>query len=351
MNVPVTNEKTAGDGYVLRLKDLEVTYRFGLRHPLPAVAGVTLDIERGQTLALIGESGSGKSSIAKAVCGLAPIESGTVTIDGHELTEVRNRPAAAGDWGVTIVFQDPVSAVDPRWPIWKTIAEPLLGRVKSGDERRERALAMMERVGLDRSFGDRRPHQLSGGQRQRATIARALAPGPKLVILDEAVSALDVSVRNEVLVLLDELKRQEGLTYLFISHDMGAVAQIATDVAVMYLGKVVESGRAERVIMEPAHPYTEALLAAVPTITAAPIDTAGGLRGEIGDSGRPPPGCRFNPRCPLAVDRCSAEEPQLRAVRERLTACHRAEEMTPAVTPSRNGARSGDRIGSPQVSE
>ena len=350
MNVPVTNEKTAGDGYVLRLEDLQVTYRFGLRHPLPAVAGVTLDIERGQTLALIGESGSGKSSIAKAVCGLAPIESGTVTIDGHELTRVGNRPAAAGEWGVTIVFQDPVSAVDPRWPIWKTIAEPLLRRVQSADERRERALAMMERVGLDRSFGDRHPHQLSGGQRQRATIARALAPGPKLVILDEAVSALDVSVRNEVLVLLDELKRQEGLTYLFISHDMGAVAQIATDVAVMYLGKLVESGRAERVIKEPAHPYTEALLAAVPTITASATG-ASGLRGEIGDSGRPPAGCRFNPRCPLAVDRCSAEEPQLRVVRERLTACHRAEEMTPAVPASRNGSRSGDRIGSQQVSE
>ncbi|MBO0705378.1 MAG: ABC transporter ATP-binding protein, partial [Candidatus Dormibacteraeota bacterium] len=295
MNVPATHEKTAGDGYVLRVADLQVTYRFGLRHPLPAVAGVTLDIERGQTLALIGESGSGKSSIAKAVSGLAPIESGTVTIDGHELTEVRNRPAAAGEWGVTIVFQDPVSAVDPRWPIWKTIAEPLLRRVKSADERRERALAMMERVGLDRSFGDRHPHQLSGGQRQRATIARALAPGPKLVILDEAVSALDVSVRNEVLVLLDELKRQEGLTYLFISHDMGAVAQIATDVAVMYLGKLVESGPAARVIREPAHPYTEALLAAVPTITA-PATGASGLRGEIGDSGRPPAGCRFNPR-------------------------------------------------------
>jgi oligopeptide/dipeptide ABC transporter ATP-binding protein len=337
MNGPTTTERTATD-VVLRVQDLSVTYRLGLRHPLPAVAGVSLDIERGQTLALIGESGSGKSSIAKAICGLAPIESGTISIDGHDLTRARNRPAAAGDWGATIVFQDPVSAVDPRWPMWKTIAEPLLRRVGSADERRERALAMMERVGLDRSFGDRHPHQLSGGQRQRATIARALAPGPKLVILDEAVSALDVSVRNEVLVLLEDLKRQEGLTYLFISHDMGAVAQIATDVAVMYLGRVVESGRAERVIKEPAHPYTEALLAAVPTITAPQTDAAARLRGEIGDSGRPPPGCRFNPRCPLAAERCTAEEPQLRVVRERLTACHRAEEMSPAAT-ARNGAR------------
>src|SRR5206468_7057210 len=213
-----------------------------------------------------------------------------------------DRPAAAGQRGIQIVFQDPVSSLDPRWAVWRSVAEPLIRHVPSEDDRRERAMVLLERVGLDRSFGDRHPHQLSGGQRQRVTIARALAPAPRLVILDEAVSALDVSVRNEILVLLDDLKREEGLTYLLISHDMGAVAQMATEVAVTYLGKVVESGEARQVIRHPVHPYTDALLAAVPTVSADVVDPSVRPRGEIGDSAHPPSGCRYHPRCPLAID-------------------------------------------------
>jgi oligopeptide/dipeptide ABC transporter ATP-binding protein len=247
-------------------------------------------------------------------------------MDGHDLTAAVDRPVAAGQRGIQIVFQDPVSALDPRWSVWRSVAEPLLRHVPAAEDRRERALVLLERVGLDRSFGDRHPHQLSGGQRQRVTIARALAPAPKLVILDEAVSALDVSVRNEILVLLDVLKREEGLTYLLISHDMGAVAQMATDVAVMYLGKVVEAGEAARVIREPAHPYTEALLASVPTVSGDVIDPSYRPRGEIGDVAHPPAGCRYHTRCPMAIDRCATEEPLVRPVRDRLTACHRAEE-------------------------
>jgi peptide/nickel transport system ATP-binding protein len=311
---------------LLSIRDLTVTYGLRSRHPVRAVAGVSLDVLAGRTLALIGESGSGKSSIARAICGLAPVESGSIQMDGYELTTARDRPVAAGERGIQIVFQDPASALDPRWPVWRSVAEPLLRHVDSADERRERTLVLLERVGLDRSFGDRHPHQLSGGQRQRVTIARALAPAPKLVILDEAVSALDVSVRNEILVLLDDLKRQGGLTYLLISHDMGAVAQMATEIAVMYLGKVVESGEAARVIRQPAHPYTDALLAAVPTVNGDVIDPAFRPKGEIGDTAHPPAGCRYHPRCPLAIDRCAGEEPAMRDVRERLTACHRAEE-------------------------
>jgi oligopeptide/dipeptide ABC transporter ATP-binding protein len=311
---------------LLRISDLTVTYGLRSRHPVRAVVGVSLEVRTGRTLALIGESGSGKSSIARAICGLVPVESGTIAMDGHDLTAAVDRPAAAGQRGIQIVFQDPVSALDPRWPAWRSIAEPLTRHVPSADDRRERAMVLLERVGLDRSFGDRHPHQLSGGQRQRVTIARALAPAPKLVILDEAVSALDVSVRNEILVLLDDLKRQEGLTYLLISHDMGAVAQMATDVAVMYLGKVVESGEAVRVIREPAHPYTDALLASVPTVSGDIVDPSFRPRGEIGDTAHPPAGCRYHPRCPLAIDRCATEEPPMRVVRDRLTACHRAEE-------------------------
>jgi oligopeptide/dipeptide ABC transporter ATP-binding protein len=311
---------------LLRIRDLSVTYRQRGRQPVRAVAGVSLEVRRGRTLALIGESGSGKSSIARAVCGLVPIESGSITMDGHELTTAPDRPRAAGERGVQIVFQDPVSALDPRWAVWRSIAEPLTRQGLSTDERRERALELLGRVGLDRSFGDRHPHQLSGGQRQRVTIARALAPAPKLVILDEAVSALDVSVRNEILVLLDDLKRQGGLTYLLISHDMGAVAQMATEVAVMYLGKVVEDGDAKQVIRHPVHPYTDALLASVPTVSGEVVDPTFRPRGEIGDTAHPPSGCRYHPRCPLAIERCSTEEPAMRTVRDRLTACHRAEE-------------------------
>jgi oligopeptide transport system ATP-binding protein len=312
---------------LLRIRDLTVTYGLRSRQPVRAVAGVSLDVRPGRTLALIGESGSGKSSIARAICGLAPVETGTITMDGYELTAAADRPVAAGQRGIQIVFQDPVSALDPRWSVWQSVAEPLISHVPSADARRERAMVLLERVGLDRSFGDRHPHQLSGGQRQRVTIARALAPAPKLVILDEAVSALDVSVRNEILVLLDDLKRQEGLTYLLISHDMGAVAQMATDIAVMYLGKVVESGEAARVIREPAHPYTDALLASVPTVSGDIVDPSFRPKGEIGDTAHPPAGCRYHPRCPLAIERCAGEEPLMRLVRDRLTACHRAEEL------------------------
>jgi len=311
---------------LLRISDLTVTYGLRSRQPVRAVAGVSVDVGLGRTLALIGESGSGKSSIARAICGLAPVETGSITMDGHELTTAADRPAAAGERGIQIVFQDPVSSLDPRWAVWRSVAEPLLRHVAAAGERRERALALLERVGLDRSFGDRHPHQLSGGQRQRVTIARALAPAPRLVILDEAVSALDVSVRNEILVLLDDLKRQEGLTYLLISHDMGAVAQMATEIAVMYLGKVVEAGEAGQVIRNPVHPYTDALLAAVPTVTGDIVDPSFRPRGEIGDTAHPPAGCRYHPRCPLAVDVCATDEPAMRAVRGRLTACHRAEE-------------------------
>jgi oligopeptide/dipeptide ABC transporter ATP-binding protein len=317
-------------GSLLSIRDLTVTYGLRSRHPVRAVVDVSLDVGAGRTLALIGESGSGKSSIARAVCGLVQVERGTITMDGYELTAAADRPAAAGQRGIQIVFQDPVSALDPRWAVWRCVAEPLTRIVASADERRERAMVLLARVGLDRSFGDRHPHQLSGGQRQRVTIARALAPAPKLVILDEAVSALDVSVRNEILVLLDDLKREEGLTYLLISHDMGAVAQMATDIAVMYLGKVVESGEAARVIREPAHPYTDALLASVPTVSGDIVDPSFRPRGEIGDTAHPPSGCRYHPRCPLAIDRCATEEPLMRVVRARLTACHRAEETDKA---------------------
>lgn len=314
---------------LLEVEDLSVVYGAGTRHALRAVAGVSFAVMPGRSMALIGESGSGKSSIARAVCGLAPIAGGRVRLAGREL-EGADRAVAAGAAGIQIVFQDPISSLDPRWPAWRSIAEPRSARRPAPPaERRAEAVRLLERVGLGEALADRRPHMLSGGQRQRVTIARALAAEPKLIILDEAVSALDVSVRNEILALLDDLKAERGLTYLLISHDIGAVAQMAAEVAVLYLGKVVESGATRDLIRQPAHPYTRALIAAVPTIGGAPRARTRAL-GEMDDPAHPPPGCRFHRRCPFAVERCQAEEPERRALRGRLVACHRAEEIEEA---------------------
>jgi ABC-type glutathione transport system ATPase component len=211
---------------LLRIKDLVVDYRVGFRKHVRAVAGVSFDIARGSVLALIGESGSGKSTIARAICGLGPLSEGSIEFDGHNLGAAPDRAAAAGAAGIQIVFQDATSALDPRWPAWRSVIEPRMRLASESPEAlKAYAIAVLERVGLHRNHADRRPSQLSGGQRQRVTIARALAAEPKLIVLDEAVSALDVSVRNEVLVLLDRLRREDGLTYLFVSHDMGAVAR------------------------------------------------------------------------------------------------------------------------------
>ena len=310
-------------GTLLEVDNLSVVYRGLTRRPVQAVAGVSFTIARGSTLALIGESGSGKSTIARAIAGLGPVESGSIRIDGVDLAKARDRAAEAGRHGVQIVFQDPTSALNPRWPVWRSILEPRLRERLERSAQREIAADYLGRVGLHTRHMDRLPQQLSGGQRQRVTIARALVARPKLVILDEAVSALDVSVRNEVLLLLDRLKESEQLTYLLISHDMGAVAQLATSVAVLYLGKLAELGPATRVIGQPAHPYSRALIAAVPALNKPTRADTPALSGEIGDPAQPPSGCRFHPRCPFAIDRCSSEEPQLQTHRGGDVACLR----------------------------
>ncbi len=312
---------------LLDVKQLSVIYRGLTRTPVQAVAGVSFSIARGSTLALIGESGSGKSTIARAIAGLGPVESGSIRLDGAELAGKGDRAAEAGRHGVQIVFQDPTSALNPRWPVWQSIVEPRLRERLKRAVQRDIAADYLGRVGLNARHMDRLPQQLSGGQRQRVTIARALVARPKLIILDEAVSALDVSVRNEVLLLLDRLKESEQLTYLLISHDMGAVAQLATSVAVLYLGRLVELGPATRVIGQPSHPYSRALIEAVPSLQAGARKDAPKLSGEIGDPAHPPSGCRFHPRCPFAIDRCSNEVPVLTPHRGGESACHRTQEI------------------------
>ncbi len=291
---------------------------------MAALTDVSFDIARGRTLALIGESGSGKSTAARAICGLGPVTAGSITLNGTPLGGP-NAAALAGEKGIQVVSQDPGAALDPRWPLWRSILEPRLARFpRDRDGGRARAGDLLERVGLSRSMIDRRPHQLSGGQRQRVTIARALAPEPQMIILDEAVSALDVSVRNEILALLGTLQVANGLTYLLISHDIGAVTQIGHDVAVLYRGRLAELGPAAEVLGSPLHPYTRMLIRAVPTLDDIEI-------------GPPPPaaeagavaetGCPFRPRCAHAVARCGMEMPALRPVGGRRVACHRAEEL------------------------
>ena len=317
----------------LRVENLVVDYRVGVRKAVRAVAGVSFDIARGRVLALIGESGSGKSTIARAICGLGPVTGGVITSAGVPLSEATNPAAAAGAAGIQIVFQDSAAALDPRWPVWRSVVEPKVAMARTKPaELKAFAASLLARVGLHPELGQRRPSQLSGGQRQRVTIARALAAKPKLIVLDEPVSALDVSVRNEILLLLDQLRRDEGLTYLFVSHDMGAVTQIADEVAVLYLGRVVERGDARRVITRPMHPYTRALIAAVPSL--GPKRAGVSPVGEIGDPANPPPGCRFHPRCPIADGECRAVVPDLEASDDRLVACIKLGDAGRRATPA-----------------
>ncbi len=320
---------------LIEVRNLAVTYRLGMGRSFAAVSDVSFDLARGRTLALIGESGSGKSTVARSICGLGPTTSGSITFSGTPLGG-REPAKLAGAKGIQVVPQDPGAALDPRWPLWRSIVEPRLTRfARDPDGGRERAGELLERVGLSRSMIDRRPHQLSGGQRQRVTIARALAPAPQMIILDEPVSALDVSVRNEILALLGELQRESGLTYLLISHDIGAVIQIANHVAVLYLGRLVEQGPAAEVLGRPLHPYTRTLMDAVPTLDGtvscrSPVPMAVEAASQ---------GCPFRPRCAYAIPRCADEMPTQRPLHGRQVACHRADVIADEIAAEGTVAR------------
>jgi len=300
---------------------------------LRAVDGVSLAIAEGETLALVGESGSGKTTLGRCVLRLIEPDAGTVTIDGVDVRALDRRALRAFRRRMQVVFQDPYGSLNPRMRVGTAIREPLeIHGLARGREADARVARLLEEVGLDASFAARRPHELSGGQRQRVGIARALAPEPRFLVLDEPVSALDVSVQAQVLTLLRELQDRRGLTYLFIAHDLAVVRQMAARLTVMYLGRIVEEGPAEAIYRAPKHPYTAALLSAVP------VPDPDGQRARIvlpGDPPSPvtlPPGCVFHPRCPhpLKDDRCRTDIPALREVDEgRRSACHYAEQTTP----------------------
>ncbi len=293
-----------------------------------AVDGVSFTIERGETLALVGESGSGKSTLGRTILRLHEPTSGEVVFEGQNLFALEPRALRALRRRMQIIFQDPYSSLNPRMRIGDAVAEGLeIHRLVPRREIPQRVAALLEEVGLDPGYATRYPHEFSGGQRQRIGIARALAVEPAFIVCDEPVSALDVSVQAQVINLLRDLQQQRGLAYLFIAHDLAVVRQIAQRVAVMYLGKIVELGPTEAVLASPHHPYTQALLSAVPVPDPGTRRSRIILPGDPPSPTSPPPGCRFHPRCfhPARDARCASEEPALRIVGGSVVACHYAE--------------------------
>jgi len=308
------------------------------RGTLRAVDGVDLEVGASETVALVGESGCGKSTLAKGIVGLEPLAGGTLTFQGKPLDHQRDRFRISRQ--LQMVFQDPDASLNPRLTLNQALAEPLRihGIVPRSDE--EAAVCdLLERVGIDPVLRNRYPHELSGGQKQRICIARALAVRPKLLILDEAVSALDVSVRAQILNLLSDLKADLGLAYLFITHDLGVVRQFADRVYVMYLGQMLEVADVEALFHRPEHPYTQALLASVPRLEVGSFRRERVLLGDVPSPLNPPVGCRFHTRCPQAFDKCQTAPPVV-SLESRLVRCwlHVDSATAPEPTPEANGS-------------
>ncbi len=297
---------------------------------LRAVDDVSLTVERGETLGLVGESGCGKSTLGRCLMRLYDVSGGTVHFEGQDITRTTLKALRPLRPRMQMVFQDPYASLNPRRRVADLIAEPLRvhpradGRRRGGAEIQARLEQLMDLVGLSTDHLQRFPHEFSGGQRQRIGIARALALEPSLIVADESVSALDVSVQAQIINLFMDLQDRLGITYLFIAHDLSVVRQISTRTAVMYLGSVVETGPTDTLFRLPAHPYTEALMSAVPVAHAGEARRERIiLRGDVPSPLRPPPGCRFHTRCPKVGDRCRSERPLLRDVGDgRIAACH-----------------------------
>ncbi|HEX4813866.1 MAG TPA: ABC transporter ATP-binding protein [Nonomuraea sp.] len=306
----------ARDEVLLRVEDLVVEFPAGRGRTVSAVAGVSFDLARGETLGIVGESGCGKSSAARALVQLPPPRSGSVRLDGVELTELRGEALRRTRQRLQMIFQDPISSLNPRRRVRDIVGEGPRVWKRPGD----RVDEVLEAVGLDpATAAERRPHEFSGGQCQRISIARALILDPEVVICDEPVSALDVSVQAQILGLLEDLKERYRLTLVFIAHDLAVVKNVSDRILVMYLGKVCELAPGADLIARPAHPYTRALIASIPGGGQDPP----AISGEPPSPVQPPSGCRFRTRCPRATGRCAAEEPEIRQVGvDHWLACH-----------------------------
>lgn len=305
----------------------ELAVRFtAARGTVQAVDGVSLAIRPGETLGLVGESGCGKSTLGRAIARLIGPQNGTVRLADTDLTRLSRRGLRTHRRDVQMVFQDPLASLDGRWTVGALIEEPLnIHRIGTRRQRRQQVLELLQKVGLPTDAAGKYPHQFSGGQRQRIGIARALALDPKLIILDEPVSALDVSVQAQILNLLVDLQKQFGMAFLFISHDLSVVEYISDRVAVMYLGRIVEIASREELWLRPAHPYTHALLQSIPRIDRVhDRSPRQALKGDLPSPYAPPSGCRFHTRCPVARDRCRVDNPVLAPVANtgHFVACH-----------------------------
>ncbi|WP_295848381.1 oligopeptide/dipeptide ABC transporter ATP-binding protein [Tardiphaga sp.] len=290
-----------------------------------AVDGVSFEVARGETLSLVGESGCGKSTVGRAILRLFDITSGQLVLDGQRIDDLPPGSLRGMRRRVQVVFQDPFSSLNPRMRVRDILAEPIrnFGLAKDAAELEAKVAALMDTVRLPRDALDRRPHEFSGGQRQRICIARALAAEPELIVCDEAVSALDVSVKAQIVNLLQDLQRQFGLALLFISHDLAVVEHMTHRVAVMYLGKIVEMAGRQQIFTAPKHPYTQALLSAVPLPDPGADRNPIILKGDVPSPINPPSGCRFHTRCPYVFDRCRIDEPELRSRDDgQWAACH-----------------------------
>jgi len=319
------------DQVLLRATDVVKSFssrgtKIGTRSVAVAVNGVSLEVKRGETLGIVGESGCGKSTLARCLVQLMPVTSGSVEFNGVTLTGLSRRKLRSHRREMQLVFQDPYASLNPRRTVGDIVADPMrINKVASESEIVDRVRDLFVTVGLDPSYLRRYPHEFSGGQRQRIGIARALSLNPSLVVADEPVSALDVSVQAQVLNLMADLQEELDLTYLFIAHDLGVVRHVSDRVGVMYLGELVELGDAETLYERPLHPYTEALLSVVPELndTDTPKRERIIISGDVPDPSDRPTGCSFHPRCPIATERCAVEKPALVEIGPgRSVACH-----------------------------
>ena len=302
---------------LLRVEDLKIYYPvagsgFGKKEFVKAVDGVTFEVKKGEVFGIVGESGCGKSTLGRGVCKLENLTSGHVYLDGEDITEYNDRRMRSIRKKVQMVFQDPYASLNPRMSVFDIIAEPLLVHHLYQDKAdlEKKVLDLLHRVGLDDYHANRYPHEFSGGQRQRIGIARALAVKPSLIIADEPVSALDVSIQAQVLNLLNELKHDLDLTYIFVAHDLSVVEYISDRVGVMYLGNFVEVGEKEKIYSNPMHPYTQALLSAVPVPDPTAKRERILLEGSIPSAHKPPTGCKFHTRCPKCMECCKTQAPE-----------------------------------------